>query len=187
MAKQSGNVVTYGLRGKIGDLLVFRQRNGETIVSKIPEKQKEVSEKQKKHQKLFQQATIYGKVVTADPQLKKLYEASAKKKKGVTAYNIAVADFLNAPNIENVDLSAYTGTAGDEIHIIASDDFAVKSVHVSISNADGALIEEGYASQSVSNLWIYVASQNNDNMTGDRIVITVSDIPGNITTEEKSL
>jgi hypothetical protein len=187
MAKQKGNVVTYGLRGKVGDLLIFRQRNGETIISKIPEQSKTVSEKQKEHQKRFQRATIYGTTVTADPQLKELYGAEAKKKKGVTAYNIAVADYLNAPDIEDVDLKSYTGTAGDEIRIIASDDFAVKTVHVSISNVDGTLIEEGYASKSVGNLWIYVASKNNDSTTGDRIVVTASDIPGNITTEERSL
>jgi hypothetical protein len=28
MAKQHGNVVTHGLSGKVGDLLVFRQRDG---------------------------------------------------------------------------------------------------------------------------------------------------------------
>jgi signal peptidase I len=187
MAKQKGNVVTHGLRGKVGDLLVFRQVDGETVVSKIPETPKRVSEGQLKHQKRFQRATIYGKSVAADPQLKGLYDAEAKKKKGVTAYNIAVADYLNAPDIEDVDLKDYTGAAGDEIRIIASDDFAVKEVHLSISNVDGALIEEGYASQHVGNLWIYVASKDNDSLAGDRIVVTASDIPGNITAEERSL
>jgi hypothetical protein len=33
MAKQRGNVVTHGLSGKIGGLLVFRQRAGQTIES----------------------------------------------------------------------------------------------------------------------------------------------------------
>jgi hypothetical protein len=187
MAKQKGNVVTHGLRGKVGGLLVFRQVDGETIVSKIPESSKNVTEGQKKHQKRFQQATIYGKSAVSDPQLKELYDAAAKKKKGLTAYNVAVADFLNAPDIENVDLSAYTGAAGDEIKIIASDDFAVKAVQVSISNVDGTLIEKGYASQSLGNLWIYHATQDNNNTDGDKIVITASDIPGNITTEEMSL
>jgi hypothetical protein len=75
MAKQKGNVITHGLRGKVGGLLAFRQRNGETIVSKIPEPPKRVSEGQLKHQKRFQRATIYEKSVGADPQLKELYGA----------------------------------------------------------------------------------------------------------------
>jgi hypothetical protein len=37
MAKQKGNIVTLGLWGKIGGLLVFRQVYGKTVVSKIPE------------------------------------------------------------------------------------------------------------------------------------------------------
>jgi hypothetical protein len=184
MAKQSGNVVTYGLRGKIGDLLVFRQRYGETIVAKVAEKPKTVSEKQKEHRKRFQRATIYGKVAVEDPQLKELYETAAKKKKGATPYNVAVADYLHAPDIENVDLSTYTGAEGDEIRIIASDDFAVKAVHVNISDIDGTLIEEGYATQYAGNLWVYRASQNNNSVEGDRIVVTASDMPGNITTWE---
>ena len=36
MAKQTNNVVTHGLSGKVGDLLVFRQRAGKTVVGKAP-------------------------------------------------------------------------------------------------------------------------------------------------------
>ena len=33
MAKQSNNVVTHGMSGKIGDLLVFRQVGGKTVIA----------------------------------------------------------------------------------------------------------------------------------------------------------
>ncbi|MDR0384979.1 MAG: hypothetical protein LBH60_02755 [Prevotellaceae bacterium] len=187
MAKSKGNVVTFGLSGKIGDLLVFRQRNGQTIVAKLAERPKHASGKQTAHRKRFQQATVYAQAVVKDPQLKELYDAAAKKRKGVTAYNIAVADFFNAPDIETLDLSAYKGEVGDEIRITVSDDFAVKEVHVSISNADGSVVEEGYASHISGNLWTYVATQYNESLDGDRIEISASDIPGNITSEERSL
>lgn len=36
MAESKNNIVTHGLSGKVGDLLVFSQRNGKTIVSKAP-------------------------------------------------------------------------------------------------------------------------------------------------------
>lgn len=36
MAKSKNNVVTHGLSGKIGDMLVFSQRNGQTIVGMAP-------------------------------------------------------------------------------------------------------------------------------------------------------
>ena len=38
MAKSENNIITHGLSGKIGDLLVFKQVNGKTIVSKVPKK-----------------------------------------------------------------------------------------------------------------------------------------------------
>ncbi|MDR2026537.1 MAG: hypothetical protein LBQ01_03140, partial [Prevotellaceae bacterium] len=123
MAKSKNNVVTYGLSGKIGDLLIFRQVGGKTVVSKIAEQPDTASEKQLKQRKRFQQAAIYAKAAVKDVQTGDLYSAVAKKKKDITAYNVAVADFFNAPDIETVDLSSYKGAAGDEIRIVASDDF----------------------------------------------------------------
>jgi hypothetical protein len=63
----------------------------------------------------------------------------------------------------------------------------VKSVHVRISNADGTVVEEGCATQGIGNLWTYVASQNNDSLEGDKIEVSASDLPGNITVEELNL
>jgi hypothetical protein len=94
MAKQKGNVVTYGLSGKIGDLLIFRQVGGKTVISKIPEPSKTVSEKQKAHRKRFQQAVIYAQSALALPETGDRYAAAAKK--GQTPINVAVADFFNA-------------------------------------------------------------------------------------------
>jgi hypothetical protein len=71
--------------------------------------------------------------------------------------------------------------------MIVSDDFAVKSVHVRIINADGSLVEEGPAVNSAGSAWIYTAAQNNESLDGDKIIITASDLPGNITTEEQYL
>jgi hypothetical protein len=187
MAQSQNNVITYGLSGKVGNLLVFSQRDGKTIVSKVPQAPTSASEKQKEQRQRFQQATIYGKSAVDDPAVKELYETAAKKKKGVSAYNVAVADFFNAPDINTVDVSDYAGAAGDTIRMIVSDDFAVKSVHVRIVNADGSLVEEGTAVNTAGSIWIYTATQNNESLDGDKIVITASDQPGNTTSEERSL
>jgi hypothetical protein len=181
MAKQKGNVVTHGLSGKIGDLLVFRQRDGQTIVSKIPEQKKAASEKQVELRHRFQQATVYAKIAAGTPGTKELYEGEAKKRRGMTAYSVAVADYFNALDIDSVDLSGYLGVVGDEIRIIASDDFAVKSVHVQIGNANGSVVEEGYAANSVAGLWIYTVTANNESPNGCKIVVSASDMPGNVT------
>ena len=138
------------------------------------------------HRRNFQRATIYGKSVNADPQLKELYGKAAKK--GQTAYNIAVADMLQAPNIERIDLSGYTGRPGDVIKVLVTDDFHVKEVLVTITNGDGSLVESGYAQpDAIGYLWIYTTTEDNENLDGDKIEITASDIPGNISLEEQIL
>jgi hypothetical protein len=187
MAKSKNNVITFGLSGKVGDLVVFRQRHGQTIVAKAPEQSKNASPTQKDLRKRFQRATVYAKAAIYDPQTGEQYEAAAKKKKGISAYNVAVADFYHAPDIETFDLSSYKGSAGDEIRITVSDDFAVKSVRVKISKTDGTTVEEGQASHGAGNLWTYIATSDNDMSDGDRIAVIASDFPGNITEEEEIL
>jgi hypothetical protein len=186
MAKQKGNVVTHGLSGKVGDLLVFRQRDGQTIVSKIPEQSKTVSEKQKAQRHRFRQAVIYARSAVEDPETKEIYDAVAAKK-GKTPFIAAVADFLGVPEIEHIDLSRYTGQQGDTIRLEVSDDTMVKYVHVSIIKSDGSLLEEGEAKPDVSGyVWTYIATQNNSDLSGDKIVVSVSDLPGNVVEESKT-
>ena len=144
------------------------------------------TDSQKEQRRRFQQATFYAKAAIADPDTKAAYAGSAKK--GQTAYNVAVADFFHAPDIESVDLSHYTGQPGDTILIRATDDFMVKEVKVTITNADGSLVEKGDAAPDAGGyLWTYTATQVNDNLEGDKIEIAASDLPGNITREEQSI
>jgi hypothetical protein len=188
MAKSKNNVVTHGLSGKIADLLVFRQRAGETIVSKVPVQSKKVSAKQIEQRKRFRQAVIYGQSAVVTPETKSVYEEVAAEKKGRTPFNAAVADFLNTPEINRIDLSNYTGLAGDTITIEAVDDVMVKEVHVSIISSDGTVVEEGQAVSDVSGcVWTYTAVQNNDDFDGDKIVVSVSDLPGNLVEESEDL
>lgn len=58
----SNNVLTHGLSGKIGDLIVFRQAGGKALVFSAPKQQtKPPTESQKEQQRRFQQAVIYAK------------------------------------------------------------------------------------------------------------------------------
>jgi hypothetical protein len=187
MAESNNNLLTHGLSGTVGGMLVFRQRNGKTIVAKRPAKSKNVSEKQVAQRYRFQQAVFYSYTAVNSPETGELYKTAAKKSKGKSPSNIAVADFFNAPDIRDVDLSGYTGVAGEQIRIVVSDDFAVKTVTVSITNADGSLVEEGSAVQSIGALWIYTTEQNNESLDGDKIVVAASDLPGNVTQEETTI
>jgi hypothetical protein len=174
MAKQKDNVVTHGLSGTIGGMLVFHQRAGQTVVAKTPTVSNVETEAQRAHRRRFQHAVLYSGGA-----------AAAKAKRGQTARNVAVADFLRAPDIELIDLTGYHGKAGDTVRIEATDDFAVREVKVVISNADGSPVEEGYAKQEPTGYeWIYTATAGNDTLEGDRIEVYASDTPGNISKAE---
>lgn len=99
-----------------------------------------------------------------------------------------MADFFHAPDIKDVDLSKYVGKIGETITIQATDNFKVTEVSVSIFNADGTEVEHGLAILSANGIdWVFTATAQNASLNGDRIVIRASDLPGNVTEEEKSL
>ena len=187
MAQSKNNIVTHGLSGKVGDLLVFSQRNGKTIVSKVPkERTGELTDKQKQHKLKFQKAVLYAKSVLADPAKKEMYEEMADASKGITTYNVAVADLLNAPDIETIDLSEYEGNIGDNNKITVTDDFQVVSVTVRIENADGTLVEEGVAIDSGAE-WVYTATVANPDLSGDKITVKATDNPDNMSEMTQNL
>lgn len=187
MAKSENNVLTHGMSGKIGDLLVFRNVNGKTIVSKAPAKPKgEPSEKQQQHRERFQEAVIYGKTVQLTPELKALYESSLTE--GQSIYQVALADFLKAPAIKQVDVNHYTGAIGSTLSVRVTDDFMVKAVHVAIVGSNGDTLEQGEALCQPNGLdWLYTATTNHTPSDGNKIVITASDTPGNLTRSETAL
>lgn len=121
-----------------------------------------------------------------DPDSKAEYAEKAAG--GKTAYNVAVADFFSAPDIDEIDLSSYTGTVGDTIRVRATDDFKVTQVVVTIANADGSLVEEGEAVLQPNGLdWVYAATVDNPSLEGDRILVQAIDRPGNVTEQEQEL
>jgi hypothetical protein len=187
MAQSKDNIITHGLSGKVGNILVFSQRNGKTYVSKVPKQStKEPTAGQVAHQQKFQLAIIYGKSAIANPATKAEYEAEAEIDE--SAFNVAVADMLQAPEIDSIDLSGYTGKVGEKIVIIATDDFKVTSVTVNISNADGTLVEEGAAVLGNSGVdWVYTTTAVNASLAGDKITVEASDLPGNVSDKQVAL
>lgn len=185
MAESKNNVITHGLSGLIGDMIVFRSRFGKTIVSTKPkERTGEPSEVQKAHKAKFQQAILYAKAAINDPETMQGYKDASGN--GVTPYNVAVADFFQAPDVQEVNLSNYSGKVGDTISIKVTDNFMVKEVSVTILNADGSEVEHGNAVANAGTLeWIYTAKAANASLDGDKIVIRASDLPGNISEKEE--
>lgn len=189
MAESKNNVVTHGLSGKVGDMLVFSQRHGKTFVARKPRinENRQATAQQQLVQQKFQQAVIYAKTALADANTKNAYDAV--KQPGQTAFNVAVADLFNAPDIDSIDLSGYNGNPGDQIIIRATDDFKMAEVKVTIANADGSEVESGNAvlDPTTGLDWIYTATQTNSSLSGDKITVVASDMPGNLTQMQETL
>lgn len=133
----------------------------------------------------LQQAVIYGKSALKDFFKKQAYESDPD---GRHPFDVAFADFLNAPSIDSVDFSEYSGRIGSRITVVVLDDFAVSSVYIKIQNADGTIADEGFADPGLFQTeWIFTAAQDNPDLVGDKITITATDLPGNDTALERFL
>ena len=187
MAKAT-NALTQGISGKVSGLVFRQNANGTVTVGDAPRpSSKAPTAAIAAHRQRFQQAAFFGRAIQNDPAQKAAY-ATATDDTVRSAYNVAVSDFLNAPTIQTVDLSAYKGQIGDQITIQATDDFAVTRVHVRIQNSDGTLVEEGDARPAPDGYtYHYTATAKNLSLTGDKITVSVSDGPGNTTTQPHTL
>lgn len=187
MAKVKLNPIMDQVRGQIGDL-VFRRYGDEIVIARKPDVEGRVwTEAQQAHREQFRQAALYGKLVMADPETKTLYEEAAQAR-GKPVFSLTIADFFNAPSVDEVDLSGYTGKVGDPIAVRASDDFEVASVAVALADVNGQTIEEGAATETApkSGQWRYTATQAVPIGTSVRITVTATDRPGHKTTKEET-
>jgi len=145
------------------------------------------SQKQIQQQEKFARAAAYAKNALLDPSLKEAYTLEAKKRQDVSAYNMAMTDYLLPPQITNVDHSAYTGDAsGEKIIIEAGDAFKITTMKVKITAANNSTLEEGNATL-VNGKWQYTTTTANATLTGTKIILIATDRPGNTTTKEITL
>lgn len=188
MTKVIDNIVTEGFSGKMGRQLVFKNVKGQTIVARqAKRKQKrKKTEAQLGLEMRFRKAVLYAKSVLAEEAIKAEYAEKAKNSpKQLSAYNVAMADYLNAPEISIIDLGSYTGNSGEMITMTAIDDFKVKGVSVEIVQSDDTVVEKGDAVQSANGLeWEYTTQSTNALPVGSKVIARATDLPGNVTLKE---
>ena len=102
--------------------MVFKRWEGQELVAKMPDRTGIVATaNQVAQQDKFRLAALYGKAALADPDTKQVYEDAAARK-GIPVFALTLGDFLNAPAVDEIDLSGYSGKANEPIRIRASDD-----------------------------------------------------------------
>jgi hypothetical protein len=169
-------MVMQGLTGLLGDqLLVRTDKAGRTIVGSKPtfKEARTFSEAQLKHQQEFREGVIYARA-------NKHLEVYRQKAQGTpqNAYNVALKDWFNGPEIKALDTSKWSGQPGQVIRVWAIDDVRVDKVSVEITSADNATQEKGEAVQVDEMWWEYRTTIR----TGPdaRFRVTAMDLPTNI-------
>jgi len=190
MAKSENNEVMYGARGKVGNLVVFKNYgDGKTIIAKVARKRDKpvYSEDQQFAKERFKEGVIYAKGVVQDPILSAFYKPYVKP--GLSVYNLALADFCKPPEIKTIKTDNYQGNIGDFITIRATDNFGITTLKVLISKPDGSLVESGLAVKAPNGSdWIYTSTAGNGSPAVDlEIKIQASDTPGNVTEFEQTI
>ena len=184
MAIVKDNVWTKGLSGMVGDAIVFSQKGGQTIVSFPPTPSSlPATEAQNQQRDRFKEATAWARLTLANVAQRQTYQAKATG--NLSAFNLAVRDYLVAPTIEEVDLSSFDGSLSATLQVLVTDDFAVADVQVTVFNGSDALMENGPATRlDGSDVWVYTANLSYPDMTGFKVRIEATDGPGNQTIQE---
>lgn len=174
MAKARNNLVVEGMAGTLGaNLVLKRDRAGRTILARKPhfDPDRVFSPAQLARQALFRQAAAYAHGAWRQPVYTERAVGTPR-----TAYNLAIADWLHAPEILVVKLDDWNGRPGQIIRVLADDDVLVTRVTVEITGADGTLVEQGSAVRAAGLWWEYTSTRAAG--PGARIGISAWDLPG---------
>lgn len=184
MAYVKENIFVEGVSGTIAGQMTLKVRKNKTVVcvkrvpGTIPPTAQQIIAREK-----FEDALSYAREAIADPIRKLMYAAAAKG--GRSAYNVAFQDAAKPPRIVLINTEMYKGLPGGVITIAVRNVVRVASVKVTILSAAGVELEQADAVPGTGDAnWKYVASAGNPTLSGTRILITVIDLPGNITDRE---
>ena len=164
-----------GLRGRIGNLIFKQLPDGTTLMTQAPAKKTRRQKKraklkrsaaQNEHNNRFRKAIAYAKVAQTHPVYAELAAVTPMK----TAYNFALKDWFNAPEIHCIERKKR------RIRVQASDNVTVTRVQVMLLDEAGNVLEKGEAVRGKRNWWEYAPQTD-----GSTIIAEAWDLPGNVT------
>lgn len=175
MAIIQDSVLMQCINGTINKEVTIYQRGGKTIMAKKRSaSKKKPTQNQLEARYKMRVAAAYAMSILADPDMKAYYQSKAGP--GQNAYNMAIRDAYNSPEIQSLTLEA------DTVVVRTTDEFRVDSIQVEVLDANGETIERGQATMGWNGMkWTYKVAQLPK--TG-RIRITAVDLPGNETIRE---
>jgi hypothetical protein len=158
MAIIRNNVIMRGASGKHADQMVLRQRNGQTVICKMPCEYPPKTAKQLANQDRFKRANDFAKAAIKDPARKAYYKSIAKPHQ--TAFNAAFQDAYNKPEVS-------VAVKNETVIIKTTGKHRIEKVTVGTVRASFK-----------NNYWEYPLKEKGI------IIIKVYDVAGNICTKE---
>jgi hypothetical protein len=164
--------------GIFGNLVVARNRNGRTVMV-IPKKRVTTipTVNQARVRRDFSYASRYAKTAMEDAERRAAYAAKARD--GMSAYTMAMTDYLKPPSVDLIDASRYQGNPGEKIAVSAYDNFELTGVTLKITDATGTLIEEGPCEFNLTTgNYDFTATVAVPDLAGVILTATATDTPG---------
>ncbi|MEI6174932.1 MAG: hypothetical protein WCR01_14370 [Bacteroidota bacterium] len=176
--KTKDNSLTKSYKGKFGEDFILRNRGKVSIMAKPPKESiKKPAGSQEAIRERFKQASAWAKLELQNPDTMAYYAAKCTGMQ--TPYAMAMADVMGLPEVREINVTSYTGAAGDKIKVRAWDKFKVTGVTLKINGADRVTIETGPCTQDImSGIWCYTATVDVPDLTGVTVTATVIDFPG---------
>lgn len=176
MAHTSLHPALTHLRGSLGGLTFRMRPDGQASVFTRDPVSTPASPAQRERRQAFSAAQRYAREVLADPLQRLRYQSLAKVRHR-PPNTLLIANYLNPPAIETVDLGHYTGGAGQDIALLASDDLEVASVEVEVRDPGEAILETGSA-QAAHGVWRYRTTTDVPAGVSWRVVVTATNRAG---------
>jgi len=154
------------IRGKLGNLIFRKLKDGTIVVSSAQPKKnarqkRRAKEKrslaQRAHNDRFTEASAYGKAAQFDPVYQDLAAASPM----MTAYNFAVSDWCHAPEIHGIEHK------NGRIRVQATDNVMVTRVRVTVLDEDGGTVETGEAVKKRGDWWEFATQAQGRTVTAE--------------------
>lgn len=182
MAKVVPNPAAGQFSGRVSDLVFVRRSDGKVIVRNRGKRRAPKRPGELAGQKEFAEAVRYAEDVWAkNSELKARYQAAGKLQHR-QGFNLAKADYLRWPEIQEIVLTGYTGNPGESIVVKAVDDFDLQSVQIRILDLNDAALEQGNAVMDKGN-WAYGVQTQVP--AGQTVVVEAiaTDFPGHSTSK----
>lgn len=179
MANVYGNSFFRGLTGAFSDQFVAHETHtGKKLLTRKPlfDASRDYVEYMRAGQAAILEATTYANFAkTQDVYLERELET------GLTAYNLAIADWFVAPKVLAINVDRWTGQIGQCIRVKARDNVKVARVALVIRDAQGDVLEAGDAAQlGAGSSWWNYTTQSLALMTPFPSVQAIAfDLPGN--------